>query len=391
MNILILSPFFPYPLTQGGKIVIFNIVKYLSKGNKVTLACLSESAVADYGPLQEYCEEIVVIERRPQQVRDLAAFLTGDEPFNSVRYRSDAFTKALRELIQRKSFDVVQIEFTLMWQYAPIFKGIPVTLDAHNIEYEIIRQNRDACGNPAKRLLYALEERKLRAHEERAWRECDLCFTVSDNEREVIASRSGNKGKVTTMIGIDLERFPFQVKPESEKRILFVGGMDYLPNLDSLLYFTGEIFPLIRAKVPGARLDIVGRDVVRVAGQLAGDGIKVHENVPAILPWFRQADLIVVPLRLGAGIRIKILEAMAAGLPIVATPKGCEGIAVEHGEHLLIGDSPESFADAVRRVLGDDGLRRSLARNARGLVERRYSWETLAKDLENMYRKLAGV
>lgn len=389
MNILVISPFFPYPLIQGGKITIFNTLKYLSREHRVSFACLAEEPVTDYGPLKEYCEEIVVVERKPRLVRDLLTFLAGEYPYNAVKLHSAEFASELHRLLQRHRFDLVQIEFSLMWRYATVFEGIPCTLDAHNIEYKIIAQNRLNCRNPLKKFLYAIEERKLKALEERAWRECSLCFTVSNNERDAIAATLQGDDKLVTMVGVDLSRFEFQPRQEPGKRILFVGGLNYYPNLDSSQYLLREIFPLIRAGVPDVTLDIVGIELWRIAGEApANAGVELHESVPEILPWFRGADLLVVPLRYGAGIRIKILEAMSAGVPIVATSKGCEGLQVAHGRELLIADDPASFAREVIRLLGDQGLRQTIAMNARSFVAEHYSWETLVKRMSGGFQRV---
>jgi glycosyltransferase involved in cell wall biosynthesis len=392
MNILVIAPFFPYPLTQGGKITIFNTLKYLSREHRVSFACLTDVPVTDYGPLKEYCAEIVVVERKGALVIDLLTFLAGEYPYNAVKLHSADFVGALRSLLTRCTFDLVQIEFSLMWRYAALFEGIPCTLDAHNIEYNIIAQNRRNCRNPLKRFLYALEEKKLRALEERAWRECSLCFTVSDNERDLIAATLQGGDKLITMVGVDLSRFEFLPKEERGNRILFVGGLNYHPNLDSIQYLLGDVFPLIRAGVPEVRLDVVGIELWRIAGQVPDGGeVELHENVPEILPWFRGADLLVVPLRYGAGIRIKILEAMSAGVPIVATSKGCEGLRVEHGRELLIADDPASFAREVIRLLDDHELRRTIAMNARRFVAEHYSWETLVQRMSGGFRRVLAV
>jgi len=391
MNILIVAPFFPYPLTQGGKITIFNTLKYLSREHRVSFACVTDVPVTDYGPLEEYCEEIIVVERKPKLLQDLLAFLSGDYPYNAVRLHSEDFVIELQGLLQRRSFDLVQIEFSLMWRYASIFEGIPCALDAHNIEYEIIAQNRSNCRNPLKKFLYAIEERKLRTLEERSWRESSLCFTVSGNEKEAIAAALGDDKKLITMVGVDLSRFEFLPKREAGKRILFVGGLNYHPNLDSAQYLLQDIFPRIHATDPEVRLDIVGIELWRIAGLFSADaGVELHENVPEILPWFRGADLLVIPLRYGAGIRIKILEAMSAGLPIVATSKGCEGLQVEHGRELLIADDPDSMASEVIRLLNDPALRKSLAENARSFVAEHYSWESLVHSMTDGFQRVVA-
>jgi polysaccharide biosynthesis protein PslH len=375
MNILILSPFFPYPLTQGGKIRVFNIIKYLARNHRITLACLSEEKVTDYGPLKDYCEGVLVTYKKPSTAKDLFRFLTGPDPFNYVRYASAEMRAGLAGLADQKSFDAVLIEFSMMWQYADIFRGTTVALDEHNIEYNMIRQLKDQSRG-LRKILYGIEEKRVRKLEEQAWRECSHCFTVSGEERDIVAASAGHPEKVTEIRNCaDLERFVFLPRTDFSGRVLFLCGMDYLPGLDSALYFMGELFPLIREKLPEIKLDIVGRDLHKVSGRFSFKGVEYHENVPDVLPWFRKADLLVVPLRYGAGTRIKIIEAMAAGLPVVSTSKGSEGIAASDGRHLLLADTPEDFAGAVARLMGDRGLAEHLARHARQLVEERYSWE----------------
>ncbi|MEJ2696156.1 MAG: glycosyltransferase family 4 protein [Candidatus Sulfobium sp.] len=384
MNILILSPFNPYPPIQGGKIRIFNIIKNLSKTHGVTLAAIvDDESAEDVSGLRDYCEEVLLVERPARLWQDRFLFLTGNRPYNVVRYASDGMRSALRGLLGRRSFDLVQIEFSMMWQYADLFTGARVVLDAHNMESDIIEQLGESNRNLLRRFLYAVEKKRFRRREEKAWRECDKCFTVTDKERSVISARCGHAGKVVTVPnGVDLDRFRFQPKNVSDNRLLFIGGLEYQPNFDSAVYLLKEVFPAVRDAVANVKLDIVGRRLGSIRSVAAGAGIDFYENVPDILPHFKRADVLVVPLRLGAGSRIKILEAMAAGLPVVTTSKGCEGIDVEHGRHLMIADTPPSFAEAVQLVLKDSAIRNSLVKNARELVENKYSWEKIVEEME---------
>jgi glycosyltransferase involved in cell wall biosynthesis len=379
VNILILSPFLPYPPNQGGKIRVFNLIKYLSRRNRLTLACLSAEKVVDYGPLQDYCEKIVCIERPARIAWDLARFLFGKRPFNSLRYSSEEFRSALSALCRVHPFDAVLMEFPLLWQYAGTLTGLPMALDAHNVEYELIRDLRQGCRNRLKKLLYLLEEKRIRKLEVAAWQDARFCFTVSDQERNRIISQVGDSQKVVTVPnGVDLERFVFQPKTERSRRLLFLGGMDWAPNLDAAHYFLEKILPRIRKEIPDAVIDFVGKDLWKIKNMVRHDSIKLHENVPEVLPWIRQADVLAVPLRQGGGTRIKILEAMAAGLPVVTTVKGCEGIDVVHDKHLLIADSADDFAGEAIRLIKDDQLASRLTREARYLIESGYSWEMAA-------------
>jgi glycosyltransferase involved in cell wall biosynthesis len=385
VNILIIAPFNPYPLVQGGKIRIFNIIKYISKFHKVTLASIVDDERAeDVSVLRDYCDEVVLVSRPARLWQDRFLFATGNKPYNFLRYASDRMRAELADLLKRRPYDLVQVEFSMMWQYAEIFRGIPVVLDAHNVEHEIVSQLRRSRRDFLWRVLYAKEEERLKKEEKRAWRECDCCFAASNKEKETIEVYADGKVSVVPN-GVDLERFQFIPKSEKGKKILLIGGMDYLPNLDSADYFLGDIYPFILSKLPDISLDVVGRELRRISVKDVSGSVRFHENVPDVLPFFRAADVLVVPLRMGAGTRVKILEAMAAGLPVVTTSKGCEGLEARHGEHLLIADSPADFSSSVRTVIEDLGLRKKLVHNARTLVEKKYSWEKIVAEMEKYY------
>jgi polysaccharide biosynthesis protein PslH len=391
MNILVLSPFLPWPLDQGGKIRIYNIVRELSRRHRVTLAALADEPPAAE-PLRGLCDEVIMVGRPALLWRDRFSFLFGRDPYNVIRYSSREMEATLRRLHREQRFDLVLVEFSMMWQYARLFPGVPVCLDAHNVEYLIIRQLRESSP-PLRRLAYAVEERRLRRREEEAWRDSSRCFTVSDAERDRIAACTDSGRVVTVPNGVDLERFAFAFAPRpGGKKVLFLGGMDYAPNLDAATYFLGGIFPALHASVPDATAEVVGRELGRIPTELAAQpGVTLHEKVPDVLPFFRSADLLAVPLRMGAGTRIKILEAMGAGLPVVSTAKGCEGIAAaRHGEHLLVADTPADFTAAAARLLSDQSLRESIAASGRDLVEKEYGWESLVLRMERSLEDSCG-
>jgi polysaccharide biosynthesis protein PslH len=390
MNILILSPFLPYPLDQGGKIRIFNIIKNLSRSHRITLAAIVDDRhAADTGELHDLCEEVILVERPARLWPDRVAFFTRNLPYNVIRYRSAEMERALLELQGRRKFDLVQVEFSMMWQYARLFGDIPVLLDAHNIEYRNVQQIGARNQSLLWRMIYRLEEARLRKVEERAWNECSICFAVSDNEKNDIAKSCGDSAKVVTAAnGVDPGRFVFRGREASAKKILFLGGMDYAPNLDAATYFLGEIFPEVRNRVPQAKLLLVGRELGKLGTLLQLPGVEAHESVQEVLPWFYEADVLAVPLRQGAGTRIKVLEAMAAGLPIVTTAKGCEGIEVESGKEVMVADTAQAFADALLQVMDEPELAGRLAAHARDLVLGGYTWSSAGRIMNDSYRTM---
>jgi glycosyltransferase involved in cell wall biosynthesis len=171
---------------------------------------------------------------------------------------------------------------------------------------------------------------------------------------------------------------------------MFIGSMSYPPCIDAALYFCNEILPLIRRAVPGVSCHIVGRDPPSEVRRLTGPGLVVTGRVPDVVPCYRESTVCVVPLRAGGGTRLKILEAMALGRPVVSTTIGCEGLDVVHGEHLLIADTPEAFATSTVRLVTQPALARSLCANARQLVEARYSWDPIANRLMEVYEGMVA-
>lgn len=383
MKILVIAPFLPWPLDQGGKIRVFNLLKERAERHDVTLACLTDGQATDPGPLAEICDEIITVPRPPQPAVDLLRFLFSNQPFNILRYRSAAFAAALRDLNSRCQFDQIQIEFSMMWQYVRLFPGAPTLLNAHNVEAEIVRQLGSACHNPLKRLLYRVEEQRLRREEVLAWRECTVCCAVSEPERAVIAAATGMTAKVRAVAnGVDLGRFAYLPKTQGDGTVLLLGSMEYAPNLDAATWFIEEILPLLRDISAAVNIVVAGRGLDRIAVSTASEMVQLQSDVADVRPYMCAADLLAVPLRMGAGTRIKILEAMASGLPIVTTSKGCEGLLVKDGEHLLIADTPAEFAQAIIRLLQDRRVALQLAANARNLVEGKYGWETVATAME---------
>lgn len=389
MNVLILSPFLPYPLDQGGKIRIFNLIKQLSSSHAVTLtAIVDDREAVDLAVLRELCEEVILVERPARLWPDRLVFFCGNAPYNVIRYQSSQMERTLKELAQRKRFDLVQVEFSMMWPYARLFKGIPVVLDAHNIEYKNVRQIGATKKGLLWRAMYRLEEQRLRRVEEGAFKECALCFAVSEKERNEIAGYGEPAKFITAANGIDPDRFVFRPRESCGKKILFLGGMDYLPNLDAASYFLREVFPVVRTREPEARVLLVGRELGKLGDLLQAPGIEAHESVPEVLPWFYEANVLAVPLRQGAGTRIKVLEAMAAGLPIVTTSKGCEGIGVENGRELLVADSAEMFAEALLEIILQPERGRQLAEKARQLVMENYTWGKAAAVMNASFQAL---
>jgi polysaccharide biosynthesis protein PslH len=239
---------------------------------------------------------------------------------------------------------------------------------------------------------YAHRELKLRRREElRACHRMDRVLTVSEEDRRALRTELPGLEAAVVPNGVDLERFSPAGEPKGASAV-FVGKMDYRPNVDAVRWFCAEVLPRVRAAVPGFVFTVVGSrpvSAVRELGRLPG--VRVTGRVAETRPYVRDAAIAVVPLRAGSGTRLKILEALAMGRPVVSTTLGCEGLDTVDGAHLAVADSPEGFAERVVRLLRHDGERARLGRHGRQLVAERYGWTASVARLEATYEELVGV
>ena len=238
----------------------------------------------------------------------------------------------------------------------------------------------------------AIGHRRQRAAEERAWRAADLCLATSEREAGIIGAAGAQRVAIVPN-GVATETIrPVTGDPGARApgrpTLVFVGLLGYAPNADAVTYLVRDILPLIRAQRPDIHLQVVGDGATAELLRLAGPGIEFTGRVPDVRPFIAAAGVVVVPLRIGSGTRLKILEALAMGRPVVTTRIGAEGLDLVDGEHVLIADGPTAFAAAVDRVLADDRLAAQLGERGRTLVERSYDWSEIGSRLVEAYDQL---
>jgi glycosyltransferase involved in cell wall biosynthesis len=302
----------------------------------------------------------------------LAGYGTGT-PFLVRRHFDRAVFADLRRLIDRCRFDAVYCDHLSMLEYGRRL-NLPIIHDAHNVEFEIIRRHAATLPFSALRGFAALEWRMLRRYERALYPRCALIYSVSDVDAESIRRYCGEQSSVAVVpIAVDVHRVAQASPIGAGHELLFVGGLHWPPNADAVGYFIDDILPIVRRRLPDAHLTVVGRTDERVQHRLCTvSGVTFAGHVPDIEPFFRRSRAMVVPLRSGSGMRVKILDALARGMPTVTTSVGCEGIEATAGHHLLIADTAAAFAADVVRLLTDDELAMSLSRSSRELVQRKY-------------------
>jgi glycosyltransferase involved in cell wall biosynthesis len=305
------------------------------------------------------------------------------------RYPSYAYlARPARRTLQRAirghagSYDLVCVEHAAL---APLRRAIGAArtvITFHHLFSGMARQELEIAPGARQRWYRSVDLRKAEQLERQALRKYDEVVVCSDEDAAVFGGAAPlNRSKLSVVPnGVDLSAFTVTALP-AEPRVLFPATLGYAPNVDGALWFCAEIWPRIKAAVPGATLALVGREPVSEVLALAQlEGVAVHADVPSMTPYYEAARAVVVPLRSGTGTRLKALEAMACGRPVVGTTIGLEGIGVANREQLLIADRPDTFADAVIELLGDAELASRLAHAGRAHVEQRFGWDRIGRD-----------
>jgi glycosyltransferase involved in cell wall biosynthesis len=320
-------------------------------------------------------------------VWDHARSVCARRPYTWYTYESRDFAAALRSTLHRERFDLVQLDSLDLAAYLPMLGDLPVVCVHHNVESALLRRRADAERRTALRW-YIRHQAGLLQQLERQWCDRVACnVTVSAVDLVALRREAPAARFVEVPNGVDVNAF--RPEPGAGRGIVSVGGINWFPNRDALEHLAHDILPAVRAAAGDVATVWVGRaDDEWRERYRARHGIQLTGYVPDIRPYVRDAACFVVPLRVGGGTRLKILDAWAMGKAVVSTSVGCEGLAAVDGENILIRDDPREFAGAVTRVLGDAALRIRLGHAARLTAERRYSWAAIGERMRRIYLDL---
>jgi len=390
MRVLFLSPRQAWPVTSGAKLREYHLARGLAQHVQVTLLAFAEEKMRSSLP---FLAEVLTVER-PQRYTPLKLLrgLFGKEPVSLLNYRAPAMQQALTELLSRTRFDIIQVEGTPMAAYRPLLErsGARIVYDWHNIESELL--HRYAASSPWPRSLYAtLTARKLERVEHEMLHSGAAHIVCSDRERLQLKSLAPQAEVHTVPNGVDVAYFEMARASATATpcRVLFVGSMDYHANVEAAVEFAQQIWPRLHAAYPRLRLTLLGANPVPQVRNLASlPGVEVTGTVPDLRPYYSEALVSVVPLRTGGGTRLKILEAFAAGVPVVSTAVGAEGLDVVDGAHFLLASSPDDWEAALRRLVEHPEVARQLVQNGHDLVTRVYDWSSMSDQLLRIYQQL---
>lgn len=394
MRVLLLTQVLPFPPDSGPKVKTWNVIKYLSSHHEVTLVSFvrgdQSSSIRE---LEKYCREVHTVQIERGILRDLR-YLAGSflerQPFLMVRDRRSEMENLIDRLSARTEFDVVHADQLNMAQYAARVPAARKVLDAHNALWLLYKRLWQTMGAGPKKWLLNRDWRLLKKYEGQVCRDFDAVLAVSEEDRKALEEAAGQTLHITVIpIAIDTDEItPVNFKPQGD-RILHIGTMYWPPNIDGILWFLQEVLPKVRASRPGVVFDIIGanppKEIISIGE--ADHAVNVTGYVEDPLPYLEVAKLMVVPLRAGGGMRVKILNALGQAFPIVSTTLGCEGIGVTSGVHLLVADTPEDFAHSVVCLLEDEQLARELGRNGRQLIEAKYDYRAACRLIEVAYSR----
>ncbi len=372
------------PVHSGGDIRSFHIARQLARKHELTFLSYYEGN-ADPAYEQQLIGHfpgavcICTGKNQPStlaRTADYLAHISSRLPYAVGRFSSADVRQKLSIWFRERRFDAAICDFLDGAVNFPEDFTIPSVLFQHNVESEIWRRHATTEANPVKRRMYALEFRKMARYERNAVRKFHHVIAVSEHDRSLMETWVEGSRITVVPTGVDLAQY----RPDSGTKpgpvVVFVGAMDWEPNVDAMEYFCNEIWPSITAQCNNAKLRIVGRNPGGRVLKLASDSVEVTGRVPSVGEHLRDAAVIVVPLRIGGGTRLKIYEAMAAGKAVVSTSVGAEGLDVHHGRDIVLADAPQSFADAVVTLLRDENLRNKYERAAAELAAQ-YDWSVI--------------
>ena len=390
MRILFLSPRQCQPADSGAKLREYYIARALGRESELTHVAYSTVHLD-----LPFCKRTIdVPPQRGYTARKIMQGLTGRWPLPVVNYTSAPMRGALEDAVRGNAFDLIHLDSIHMAAYAAdlqLSTGAPVVYDWHNIESEAMWRYSRHTKSKLRAVYANWTARKLGKLEDRLLRGASGHLVCSEREREDLLRRVPQARIAVVENGVDTSYFAGEASSE-RRRIVFVGSMSYHANIEAAVFFAREVWPTIHQRFPQWTLTLVGSNPAPAVQALAGSGtVEVTGTVADVRPYYREAVAAVVPLRIGGGTRLKILEAMAAGVPVVSTPLGAEGLTVAPGSNILMAARPEQWLPHLEALAVNQQLCRALAEAGRELARTRYDWELIGRQLCQTYAGWCGV
>ncbi|MGI8991375.1 MAG: glycosyltransferase family 4 protein [Bryobacteraceae bacterium] len=389
---------FLHPTNRGGQIRSLEMLKRLHLRHEVHFVAYESETAEGLARSSEYCSRAYPVHRpvppanSPRFYAQALQNLFSPLPLAVGRYRSAAMRDQVAALIARHPFDAIVCDFL---SSAPNIPNIAnAVLFQHNVESTIWRRHAEHASGPLRKAYFLLQARRMMRCERKYCRAAKHVAAVSDNDAAQIRDLFETRNVTSIPTGVDLDFFRKpHPPPPPVADLAFVGSMAWLPNIDGIAYFVRDILPIVRRRRPNCSLVIAGRAPVPEVLALAKQDplIQVTGTVDDVRPFVWGSTVSIVPLRVGGGTRLKIYESMAAGVPVVSTPVGAEGLPIEDGQNIALAATPEAFANRCLDLLEDANARARLSGNALKLVTDRFSWESVTRVFERVLQTACGT
>lgn len=400
MKILFTCKEFPHSKVIGGPIIIYNRLKYLSRNHTVSLAAFFREEEKKYiSSVKPFCHDLQLIPFPPKRSPLKASwdFFTSSVPHYFLRiHGSQKMAKTISEMVRKDRYDFVIAEYSVMGQFlnrSALLPPVRRVISVHECYYLARLKAYRQCRLGLEKLKEAINLKGLKKYEFKMYRMADKVLTLTPQGKEELLKIDPELDIAVVPHGVDTNSFSFSAFQEKVKNIVFVGNYLHYPNVDAVLFFFKEIWPLLKSRLPEVKFIVVGQAPPPEIKNLDQDkSITITGRVDDVRPFLKKGRAFICPVRLGGGFRGKILEAMAIGRPVVSTSLGAEGFPAQQRENIILADEPEEFAQGVLDLMTDDALFERIRTNARKLVEEKYAWEKgveiMERVLENMMKNM---
>lgn len=394
MRVLLLTQVLPYPPNSGPKVKTYYVLKYLAAHHDVTLVSfVRDDDRPEYiTHLQSLCRRVITVpiaRAKADDLRFLGQSLLTGQPWMMLRDERPEMRTALAELARTEQFDVIHADQLNMGQYALPFTEARKVLDLHNALWMLYKRLSETTA-PTSPMKYILmrDWRLLKEYEGAMCQRFDAVTAVSDEDRDLLVDAGADPDSITVIpIAIDTDEQAQIDRQPAGPHIVHIGTMYWPPNIDGINWFLDEVYPLVRQMVPDVRCTLIGArpPASIVARGEADPSLTVTGYVDDPLPLLRASSMMMVPLLAGGGMRVKILNALSQGIPMVSTTVGCEGIRVTDGHDILVADTPPAFAEACARLLTDAALNQRITATGRHTAETLYDYRQACRPLDAIY------
>lgn len=399
MKILMLTPYVPYPPSSGGQVRTYNLLKFLSKNNQITLVCLYKNPEEKkyFNKLKPFCHKIYFCQRSPNPwtIKNIFQSIFSLKPFLIVRNYSKEAELILKTLLKKENFNIIHAETFYIMPHLPK-TNIPIFLLEQTIEYQVYQHFVNSLPFFIKPLFY-LDILKLKIWEKKYWKKAYLVGTVSKSDKQTITKIEKKIKPVIIPNGAGEDMIVDKIKPKNLNKpiILFQGNFFWLQNTEAANYLIKKIAPLAKKIIPNVKFIIAGQNAFNKIGIKNQENLEIIDIFPnqndKVKKIYQSADIFIAPIFGPGGTRLKILAAMASGIPVISTKTGVTGLDIKNNHDVIIANNPKEFIDAIKKIINNKKLFEKIRFNAYNLIKKKYNWKLIAKKLEKIYKTLSPL